>query len=149
MSYILKFITSNRILQIIEMIFSRRFLLVGVGILCHFVSWISGHAHFLYPTPRNVYCANASCTTNGTLDRQGPVWRLPANSTLAAESPTTQTTCNGSALTASASIGNTYDPGFQGTTAASWLAGSTQTFQIFVSQIHSLENQTIYPTDGW
>jgi hypothetical protein len=131
------------------MIFSRRFLLVGVGILCHFVSWISGHAHFLYPTPRNVYCANASCTFSGVLGPQGPVWILLANSTLAAGSPISQTTCNGSTLAAPASIGNTYDPGFQGTTAASWPAGSTQTLQIFVSQVHLQENQTIFPTDGW
>jgi hypothetical protein len=131
------------------MIFSRLFLLVAFGILCHFVSWISGHAYFLYPTPRNIYCTNASCTDNGTLGPQGPVWGLPANSTLATASPTSQTTCNGSNLLVNASAGNTYDPGFQGTTAVSWPAGSSQTFQIFVSQVHLQENQTIYPTDGW
>jgi hypothetical protein len=68
---------------------------------------------------------------------------------LSAQSPTTQTTCNGSTLFANATYGNTYDPGFQGTTAVSWPAGSTQTFQIFISETHSPENQTIYPTDGW
>ncbi|CAF1308531.1 unnamed protein product [Rotaria sordida] len=131
------------------MMFSHLFLLVTLGILCHFVSWVYGHAYFSYPTPRNVYCTNASCTANGTLGPQGPVWSLPANSTLIAASPTSQTTCNGSALMPNAPVGNTYDPGFQGKTAASWPAGSSQTFQIFVSQIHSPENQTIYPTDGW
>jgi hypothetical protein len=147
--YIDNVITSNRIFQIIEMIFSRLFLLVAVGILCHFVSCISGHAYFSYPTPRNVYCTNASCTSNGALNAQGPVWGLPVNSTLTAASPTSQTTCNGSALIAAARQGNSYDPGFQGITAASWPAGSLQTLQIFVSETHSPENQTIYPTDGW
>jgi hypothetical protein len=131
------------------MIFSRLFLLVGINILCHFVPWISGHAYFLYPTPRSVYCANSSCTTTGALGRQGSLWGLPANRTLADVSPTSQTTCNGSVLLANASAGDSYDPGFKGTTAVSWPAGSSQTFQIFVSELHSLENRTIYPTDGW
>lgn len=131
------------------MMFFHRFLFVGIGILFYFVSCVSGHAYFIYPTPRNVYCANASCVTNGTLDRQGPLWGLPANSTLDAESPTTQTTCNGSNLLRNASMGNTYDPGFQGKTAVSWPAGSSQTFQIFISELHPRENQTVYPTDGW
>ncbi|CAF4710774.1 unnamed protein product, partial [Rotaria sp. Silwood2] len=128
---------------------SRIFLLIAVGILCNFVSWISGHAYFAYPTPRSVYCTNASCTVNGTLGAQGPIWGLPANSTLIVASPISQTTCNGSILVANAPLGNTYDPGFQGKTSASWLTGSTQTLQIFVSETHSPENQTIYPTDGW
>jgi hypothetical protein len=131
------------------MIFFRFFLLVGIGILCNFVSWTSGHAYFLYPTPRNVYCANSSCTTIGELGRQGPIWSLPANKTLAEVSSTSQTTCNGSVLLENATIGDTYDPGFKGTTAVSWPAGSSQTFQIFVSERHLLENQTIYPSDGW
>jgi len=131
------------------MIFSRLLLLVIAGILCYSVSSVSGHAYFSYPTPRNVYCSNASCTSNGSLGAQGPVWGLLANSSLIAESPTSQTTCNGSILAANAPLGNTYDPGFQGTTVASWLAGSSQMLQIFVSEIHSPENQTIYPTDGW
>ncbi len=131
------------------MIFSRLLLLVALGILCNFVSWISGHAYFLYPTPRNAYCTNASCTSSGTLGAQGPVWNLAANSVLASVSPISQTTCNGSSLAAAAPIGKTYDPGFQGTTAASWTAGSSQTLQIFISEIHSPENQTVYPTDGW
>lgn len=124
-------------------------IIVGVGILCHFVPWVSGHAYFLLPPPRNTYCANASCTTNGTLGRQGPLWRLPANATLDEASSSTQTTCNGSALLDPASIGDSYDPGFKGITAASWPAGSLQTFQIFISELHPRENQTVYPTDGW
>ena len=131
------------------MILAHLVLLVGVGILCHFVPCISGHAYFLFPTPRNIYCANASCTTNGTLGRQGPLWRLPANTTLDEASPSTQTTCNGSDLLDPASNGDTYDLGFKGTTAASWPAGSLQTFQIFISELHPRENQTVYPTDGW
>jgi hypothetical protein len=130
------------------MIFSRLFLFVGIGILCYFVSLVSGHAYFLYPTPRNVYCTNASCTANG-IGPQGPVWGLTANTTLAASSQITQTTCNGSTLLSPAPSGNSYDPGFNGTTTASWAAGSTQILQIFISQIHSPENQTIYPSDGW
>ncbi len=147
-NYICKIITSNRIFQIIEMMFSRLFLLVGFGILCQFVSRVSGHAYFVYPTPRNVYCANDSCTTNGELKPQGPIWKLPANSTFETASSVSQTTCNGTDLAVKAPIGDTYDPGFKSTTA-SWPAGSTQTFQIFVSHLHSPENQTIYPTDGW
>jgi hypothetical protein len=147
-SYIYKVTTSNIILEIIEMIFSRLFLFVGIGILCYFVSLVSSHAYFFYPTPRNVYCTNASCTTNG-IGAQGPVWGLLANTTLAASSPITQTTCNGSVLLAAAPLGNSYDPGFNGTTTSSWMAGSTQILQIFISQIHSPENQTIYPSDGW
>jgi hypothetical protein len=147
-SYISKVITSNIILEIIEMIFSHLFLFVGIGILCYFVSCVSGHAYFLYPTPRNVYCTNASCTSNG-IGPQGPVWGLLANTALVASSPITQTTCNGSVLASAAPLGNSYDPGFQGTTSASWVAGSTQTLQIFVSQIHSPENQIVYPSDGW
>jgi hypothetical protein len=131
------------------MISSRFLLVVVVVILCYFVSKISGHAYFSYPTPRNVYCTNASCVTGGTLGAQGPVWTLQANSSLITQSPTTQTTCNGSVVFANAAYGNTYDPGFQGTTAASWRAGSTQTFQIFISETHSPENQITYPTDGW
>ena len=131
------------------MIYAHLFLLVGFGILSHFVSPICGHAYFTYPTPRNAYCANASCTSNGTLKLQGPIWRLSANMTLDAESPTTQKTCNGSTLIANASIGDTYDPGFKGRTAASWPAGSTQTLKIFVSHLHSPENQAVYSTDGW
>ncbi len=130
------------------MIFSRLFLLVGFGILCHFVPWISGHGYFVYPTARNAYCANASCTTNGALGRQGPLWGLPANSTLDEASSTTQTTCNGSVLLDPASAGDTFDPGFKGTTA-SWPAGSSQTFKIFISELHPRENRTVYPTDGW
>ncbi len=149
MSYISKVITSNITLEIIEMIFSHLFLFVGIGILCYFVSCVSGHAYFSYPTPRNVYCTNASCTSNGSIGAQGPVWTLPANTTLVTSSPVTQTTCNGSNLLISAPLGNSYDPGFQGTTSASWVAGSTQTLQIFVSEIHSPENQIVYPTDGW
>jgi hypothetical protein len=103
----------------------------------------------MYPTPRNAYCTNASCTSSGALGLQGPVWRLTANSELDAESPTSQTTCNGSAALVNASVGDTYDPGFKGATSASWPAGSSQTLQIFVNHIHSPENQTIYPTDGW
>lgn len=122
--------------------------IVGV-ILCHFLSKISGHAYFSYPTPRNVYCTNSSCTSDGVLGAQGPVWSLPANSSLITQSLTSETTCNGSTVLVNASLGNTYDPGFQGTTVVSWTAGSTQTFQIFISEIHSPENQTIYPTDGW
>ncbi|CAF1011935.1 unnamed protein product [Adineta steineri] len=125
------------------------FLVVTLGILYNLVSCISGHAYFIYPTPRNTYCTNSSCTTAGALGAQGPIWSLLANSTLSSISPTTQTTCNGSTLILAAPVGNTYDPGFQGKTAASWSAGSIQTFQIFVSQLHSIENQTIYPTDGW
>jgi len=121
-------------------------ILIAVVILCHFVSTASGHAYFSYPIPRNVYCTNTSCTSNGTLGSQGPVWALPANSSLSA---TSRTTCNGSVLAANASLVNSYDPGFQNITTATWAAGSTQTFQIFISQIHSQENQTIYPTDGW
>jgi hypothetical protein len=128
---------------------SRIFLLVAVGILCYCVSGITGHAYFSYPTPRNVYCTNASCTSNGSLGAQGPVWNITANSTLLTASPVTQTTCNGSAVLINATYGSTYDPGFSGTTAASWPAGSTQTLKIFISEIHSPENQTIYPSDGW
>lgn len=131
------------------MIFSRLFLLVVVNTLCHFVSWVSGHAYFFYPTPRNVYCTNATCTADGALGAQGPVWGLAANSSLITASPTSQTTCNGSVLAISASLGNSYDPGYQGKTAVSWPAGSSQTLQIFVSEIHSPENQMVYPTDGW
>jgi hypothetical protein len=131
------------------MIFSRLFLLVTIGILCHFELQVSGHAYFVYPTPRNAFCANASCTSNGSLGAQGPVWELPAKSALSEESPITQTTCNGSVLLIGAPQGNSYDPGFQGTTAASWPARSLQTLQIFISEIHSPENQTIHPTDGW
>ncbi len=122
--------------------------LIAVVIFCHFVSTASGHAYFSYPIPRSAYCTNASCIA-GALGPQGPVWSLPANTSLSAESLTSQTTCNGSMLAANAPFGNTYDPGFQNTTAATWAAGSTQTFQIFISQIHSPENQAIYPTDGW
>ncbi|CAF1451058.1 unnamed protein product [Adineta ricciae] len=118
-------------------------------ILIHFVSRISGHAYFIYPIPRNVYCANSSCTSNGTLGAQGPVWTLPSNSTLSMTSVTSQTSCNGSSLLISAPLGNTYDSGFNGNTSVSWSAGSLQTLQIFISEIHSPENQTIYPTDGW
>jgi hypothetical protein len=128
------------------MSFFRRFILIAMVILCHFVSKACGHAYFSYPIPRNVYCTNSSCTSTGTLGSQGPVWSLPANSSLSAVS---QTTCNGSTVAANAPYGNTYDPGFQNTAAASWAAGSTQTFQIFISQIHSPENQIVYPTDGW
>ncbi len=128
------------------MTFFRLLILIAVVTLCHFVSTASGHAYFSYPIPRNVYCTNSSCTSNGTLESQGPIWRLPANSSLDTVS---QTACNGSTVVANAPLGNTYDPGFQNTAAASWAAGSTQTFQIFISQIHLQENQTIYPTDGW
>jgi hypothetical protein len=131
------------------MISSRLLILIAVVVLCHFVSRASGHAYFSYPTPRNVYCTNASCVAGGALGAQGPVWSLPANSSLTVESSTSQTTCNGSMLFANVTYGNNYDPGFNGTTAASWPAGSTQTFQIFISETHSPENQTIYPTDGW
>ncbi len=131
------------------MIYSHLFLLIGVGILCHFVPRISGHAYFMYPTPRNVYCTNASCTSNGTSGRQGPVWGLTANSTLDAVSPSSQTTCNGSVVLDNARAGDTYDPGFKGATSASWPAGSSQTLQIFVSHIHPTEGQGILPTDGW
>jgi hypothetical protein len=133
----------------LKMTFSRLILLVTASIVCYFAPWASGHAYFIYPTPRNVYCANSSCTTSGTLNAQGPIWLLAANNSLIQSSPVTQTTCNGSNLIANASLGNTYDPGFQGITTASWPAGSTQTFQIFVSQTHPVENQTVYPTDGW
>jgi hypothetical protein len=129
--------------------FLRRFLLVAVGVLCHFASWISGHAYFSYPIPRNIYCTNATCTINGSLGAQGPVWGLLANSTLSVVSATSQTTCNGSNLASSAPLGNSYDPGFQGKTAVSWSAGSVQTLQIFISETHSPENQVVYPTDGW
>ncbi|CAF4186653.1 unnamed protein product, partial [Didymodactylos carnosus] len=91
----------------------------------------------------------STCTSNGVAGAQGPVWSLPANSTLVTASPTSQTTCNGSTLAIPAPAGNSYDPGFKGTTVASWPAGSLQTLQIFVSEIHSTENQTVYPTDGW
>ncbi|CAF1117950.1 unnamed protein product, partial [Didymodactylos carnosus] len=84
----------------------------------------------------------------GAAGAQGPVWSLPANSTLATASPTSQTTCNGSTLVSPAPEGNSYDPRFNGTTATTWLAGSLQTLRIFVSEIHS-ENRTVYPTDGW
>jgi hypothetical protein len=133
------------------MSFFRLFILIAVVILCHFVSTTTGHAYFSYPIPRNAYCTNASCISNGngTIGYQGPIWSLPRNSSLSAVSPMSQTTCNGSALVANASLGLTYDPGFQNTTAASWTAGSIQTFQIFISQTHLAENQTIYPTDGW
>jgi hypothetical protein len=124
-------------------------LFFAIDILGPFVSRVSGHAHFVYPTPRNPYCANSSCTITGALGAQGPLWRLTANSSLDDVSPTTQTTCNGSILIAPALLGRTYDPGFQGTTAASWQTGSSQTLQLFVSQSHPIENQTIYPTDGW
>ncbi|UJR19387.1 hypothetical protein I4U23_022517 [Adineta vaga] len=129
--------------------FTRCFLVLAFGILIHFVSRISGHGYFVYPTPRNVYCMNSTCTANGTLGPQGPVWSLAANSTLAMASVTSQTTCNGSTLLTNASLGSTYDSGFSGTASASWRAGSIQTLQIFISQIHTTENQTIYPTDGW
>ncbi|CAF1329935.1 unnamed protein product [Adineta steineri] len=131
------------------MLFSHALLFITIGILCYYVQLVSTHAYFLYPTPRTVYCTNSSCTANGTLGPQGPVWGLTANSSLTAMSPTSQTTCNGSTLATAAPAGGSYDSGFKGTTAASWQAGSTQTLQIFISQIHSPENQTIYPTDGW
>jgi hypothetical protein len=131
------------------MISARFFLLVAFVIFGHFATWVSGHAYFTYPTPRNAYCANITCTSNGTLGSQGPVWSLPANTTLSVASPATQTTCNGSGSVTNATLGSTYDPGFQGITTATWQAGSSQTFQIFISQIHLSENQTIYPTDGW
>jgi hypothetical protein len=148
-NYIYNVIILYRILKITEMISSHLLILIAVVVLCHFVARASGHAYFSYPTPRNVYCTNASCVAGGTLGAQGPVWTLPANSSLITQSLTTQTTCDGSVLFANATYGNTYDPGFQGTTAASWPAGSIQTFQIFISEIHSPENQIIYPTDGW
>ncbi|CAF3317389.1 unnamed protein product, partial [Rotaria sp. Silwood2] len=108
-----------------------------------------GHAYFSYPIPRVVYCSNTTCIS-GRIGPQGPVWRLSANSSLDTESLTTQTTCNGTNLLAPAPQNDTtYDPGFNGNTAVSWPAGSSQTFQIFISQIHLTENQTIYPTDGW
>jgi len=110
---------------------------------------VSGHAYFVYPTPRIVYCANDSCVTAGTLGRQGALWGLPANRTLDDVSPITQTTCNGSVLITNASIGASYDPGFNGKTSASWQAGSLQTLQIFISELHPIENRTVYPTDGW
>ncbi|CAF3662921.1 unnamed protein product [Rotaria socialis] len=125
------------------------FLLFTISILCHQVSWVYSHGYFSYPTPRNAYCTNSSCTSNGTLGAQGPVWVLPANSSLLTASPTTQTTCNGTTLAYLAIQGVSYDPGFQGTVAASWPAGSSQTLRIFISQIHTTENQTMYPTDGW
>ena len=125
------------------------FLATVVGILCHLPLRILGHGYFIYPTPRNVYCSNTSCTTTGALGPQGPIWSLPANASLVSQSLTTQTTCNGSNLIKAASLGNTYDPGFQSITTASWPAGSTQTLQIFISQLHPIENQTVYPTDGW
>jgi hypothetical protein len=131
------------------MLFSRLFLLGTVGILCHFVSLVSGHAYFFYPTPRNVYCTNATCVVGGSSGAQGPVWSLPANTTLIASSPISQTTCNGSNVLAAAPSGSTYDPGFQNKTTASWPAGSSQILKIFISETHSPENQTIYPTDGW
>lgn len=118
-------------------------------ILCYFVSSAFGHAYFTYPIPRIAYCSNSSCTTDGTLKFQGPLWSLPTNSLLADQSPTSQKTCNGSTLKVAASLGHSYDPGFQGKTAVSWPAGSTQTLYIFISQIHPNENQTGYPTDGW
>jgi hypothetical protein len=114
------------------MTFSRLILLVTASIVCYFAPWASGHAYFIYPTPRNVYCANSSCTTSGTLNAQGPIWLLAANNSLIQSSPVTQTTCNGSNLIANTSLGNTYDPGFQGITTASWPAGSTQTCQVFI-----------------
>lgn len=131
------------------MTYSHTFLFIGISILCCLVSWSSGHAYFINPTPRSVYCSNSSCTTNGTIGRQGALWGLPANTTLDAVSALTQQTCNGSILLTNASMGDTYDPGFKGTTSASWPAGSSQTFQIFISELHPRENQTVYPTDGW
>jgi len=105
---------------------------------------------FSNPVPRVVYCSNSSCVTTGGLGSQGPVWGLSANSSLDTESPATQTTCNGTNLLAPARLNfSTYDPGFNGNTAVSWPAGSSQTFAIFISQIHLNENQIIYPTDGW
>jgi hypothetical protein len=135
--------------KIIKMLFSRLFLLGTAGILCHFVSVVSGHGYFLYPTPRTVYCTNSTCVEGGASGAQGPVWSLLANTSLMASSPTSQTTCNGSTLLISAPLGGSYDPGFQGTTAASWPAGSSQTLKIFISETHSPENQVTYPTDGW
>lgn len=131
------------------MIFSHISLLVNVNILFHFIKYVSGHAYFVYPIPRNIYCSNSSCTSAGTLGAQGPVWSLPVNNTLSVASPISLKTCNGSSLAMAAPLGKSYDPGYQGTTTASWTAGSIQTLQIFVSQIHSIENQTLYPTDGW
>lgn len=122
---------------------------INLLILCYFASSVAGHAYFSYPLPRNVYCSNASCTTNGALSYQGPLWSLPTNSLLKDVSPISQTKCDGSVVKFNATLGNTYDPGFQGKTAVSWLAGSTQTVKIFISQIHVQENQTLYPTDGW
>ncbi|CAF2140870.1 unnamed protein product [Rotaria magnacalcarata] len=125
------------------------FLIFTISILCHQVSWVYSHGYFSYPIPRNAYCTNSSCTSNGTLGSQGPVWVLPANSSLSVASLTTQTTCNGSNLLPLTNQSVFYDPGLQGKVAASWPAGSSQTLQIFISQIHTTENQTIYPTDGW
>ncbi|CAF1241101.1 unnamed protein product [Rotaria sordida] len=124
-------------------------VLIAVGLLSYRAPCVSGHAYFSYPIPRVVYCSDPTCIPGG-IGPQGPVWRLLANSSLDTESLTTQTTCNGTNLLApAAQNATTYDPGFNGKTAVSWLAGSSQTFQIFISQIHLTENQNIYPTDGW
>ena len=106
------------------MLFYRLFLFIAVNVLCHFVSMVSSHAYFLYLTPRNVYCINVTCTANG-IGAQGPIWGLNTSSTLITASPISQTTCNGSTLAMPAPLGNSYDPGFQNTTAVLWQAGSS------------------------
>jgi len=117
---------------------------------------VSGHAYFSFPVPRIPYCFNTSCQNLGgsaPLGAQGPIGNLPTGAVLATYSPTTLQTCNishsgAAGFLAFANLGLTYDPGFTAV-SATWVAGSTAWISIFVSEAHSPENQTLYPTDGF